>query len=373
MKPRVLMVIPQFRPVASGAEHQAERLSQKLVEMGATVCVLTTLPSENILRHEISGGVEIHRADFAISYTLDDDYVPLFKYLVQHRNTYDVLHCHMLWGHAAVATVVAKWFGKKVITRVSCTSPMGELYTFSRFKRAKWGFAAIRRADALVALSRDMEAELLEWGFYPEKVRYLPNGVDTDYFRPKGSFPPRKPVRFLLLGRRQHQKGIDTTLLAMKILFEKGLSARFVVDFYGWDYPEVSYQKMARELGMDQRAHFLPYTNDVLYAYQSSHCLLLPSRAEGLSNVLLEAMACGLPVICTPVSGSADVVWDNINGLMVPPEDPQALARAMEQIITNRRLCENLGQKARQRVQESFSLADISKKYFDLYEELLKK
>lgn len=373
MKPRVLMVIPQFRPMASGAEHHAERLAKNLVRLGVEVGVLTGQGQGHAPAREVAEGVRIHRAPFALSYTLDDDYVYLFRHLVQNRNTYDILHCHMLWGHAVVATVVARWFGKKVAVKPACNGEYGELACFSRFKRSGWGLRVLRQADALVALSTDMEKELLAWGFYPDRVRLIPNGVDLSLFRSATPLRPQKPARFILVGRRLPQKGIDTTLMAVKILLDRGFSSRFTVDFLGWDYPEADYRAMARELGVDKAARFLPYCNDIAGAYRAAHCLLLPSRAEGLSNVLLEAMACGLAVIGTPVSGTRDVVTDNVDGVLVKPGDPEALALAMERLILDPARRQSLGKNARQRVEQAFSLDNVTQKYFNLYKDLLAK
>jgi glycosyltransferase involved in cell wall biosynthesis len=115
---------------------------------------------------------------------------------------------------------------------------------------------------------------------------------------------------------------------------------------------------------------FFPFERDILPAYQSAHCLLLPSRGEGLPNSLLEAMAMELAVIVSRVSGTADVVDDGENGVLIPSDSPEALAEAMVFIIQNPDRALRLGQNARQKVATKFSLISAAQQYSTLYHRL---
>jgi glycosyltransferase involved in cell wall biosynthesis len=96
----------------------------------------------------------------------------------------------------------------------------------------------------------------------------------------------------------------------------------------------------------------------------------LPSRTEGLSNVLLEAMSFELPVIATRISGTVDVVDHGESGILIPPESPEALAVAMELVINNPEVSSKLGENARQRILEKFSLDEVARRYSELYHKL---
>jgi glycosyltransferase involved in cell wall biosynthesis len=247
------------------------------------------------------------------------------------------------------------------------------LEVFSQFSYAKWGLQVLRMADAIVAVSQEIQSELLQHGFAPEKIYHIPNGVDVEEFQRSRSFPPTSRRTFILLGRRTPQKGIDTTLQAVKILADKGLAAGLEVKLYGWDYSEWDYRQMSKDLRVDQYVKFLPFESNVYDVYQKAYCLLLPSVGEGLSNVLLEGMAMELPVIASRVSGTVEVLDHHENGLLIPPGSPEALASAMELVLTNPELASRWGRQARKKVQEHYSLEAVAQQYAALYDLLVNK
>jgi glycosyltransferase involved in cell wall biosynthesis len=370
-KPAVIMIISQFRPVASGAELQAERLAYKLAALGFPMQVLTQHRDPSSLPYEVVRGVRIHRCDFPLAYNLNYEAAPTLHFLIQNRHTFDVLHNHQMWGHAVVATLVARWLGKKNIIKLACAGTFGDLEVFSQLRYAKWGLQVLQMADAIVAVSREIQLELLQHGFAPEKINRIPNGVDVEEFQRNRAFPSSPRSRFILLGRRTPQKGIDTALKAMRILADKGLAADLELKFYGWDFAEWDYRKMAQDLGVDRYVAFLPFENDVLKVYQEANCLLLPSVGEGLSNVLLEAMSLEMPVIASRVSGTVEVVDHQENGLLIPPGSPEALAGAMELVLAKPELAFEWGRQARRKVQEHYSLDAVAQKYARLYNSLM--
>ena len=127
---------------------------------------------------------------------------------------------------------------------------------------------------------------------------------------------------------------------------------------------------MAQQLGVTTNVTFFPFQHAILDIYHSAHCFILPSRGEGLSNSLLEAMATELPVVATRVSGTIDVVRDGTDGLLIPPESPEALAKAMAMIIEQPDLALQLGQQARRKMVRDFSLDSVAQRYSELYDSL---
>jgi len=374
MNPRGLMIIHQFRPVAAGAELQAERLAKKLVEIGHPMSVLTQLRTANTPTEEVMDGVTVHRLPFSLAYWVRrNGVIGTFRYLVNNRRSYDVLHAHQAFGHAVVAVVAARLLRKRCIIKVACAGEYGDMNVFSRFEAFDRALKILHHADAVVAISSEVEQELLERGFSPERIVRIPNGVDTDYFKRTAPPPPRDPVRFVLVGRRHPQKGVDVALQAAKLLKDGGLGGRFEIELHGVDYPEYDYQAMARELGVTELVSFLPFQSDMVGVLQGVHCLILPSRGEGLSNALLEAMSMELPVIATSVSGTVDVVTDGEDGILIPPESPEALAKAMSAIIRYPELARALGENARSKVERSFSLDFVAGRYSELYQALFER
>ena len=111
--------------------------------------------------------------------------------------------------------------------------------------------------------------------------------------------------------------------------------------------------------------------SDIPAAMRSMNCFVLPSLGEGISNTILEAMACGLPVIATRVGGNAELVDDGVTGMLVPPADAEALARALLRYMDAPDLAARHGAEGRARVEQSFSLKGMIDRYQDLYAECL--
>jgi glycosyltransferase involved in cell wall biosynthesis len=366
------MAIHQFRPIASGAEMQVERLAGKLVRLGHQVAVLTQRRDPHSLPFEVLNGISVHRADFPLSYWTYRDIGKQFRFLIKNRHTYDIIHSHQCFNHAVIGTVAAHWLGKKSILKIACAGEVGDLTVFSQFRGFKLVQKVLHRTDALIAISTDIEKELQDYGFPPEHIHSIPNGVDTDEFKRSVPFPERSKIIFLHIGRRTPQKGIDIIFKALQKLLQKGIDKNKIeLRLYGLDYPEYDYRSLAEQCGVQALVRFFAYTENIHDEYQNAHCLLLPSRAEGLSNVLLEAMSLELPVIATRISGTVDVVEHERSGILVDPEDPEALAASMERVIRNPEIAVQLGKNGRQRIKENFSLDHVAQHYSQLYQDLM--
>ena len=369
MLPRVLMVIHQFRPIACGAEMQVERLAGKLVRLGHQVAVLTQQRHPASLPFEMLNGIAVHRVDFPLSYWTYRDIGKQFRFLVKNRQTYDIVHSHQCFNHAVVNTITAQWLGKKSILKIACAGEVGDLNVFSQFRGFTLVQKILHQTDAVIAISTEIEKELQDYGFPAEHIYSIPNGVDTDEFQRRRPFPERSKIVFLLIGRRTPQKGIDIAFRAIQALLQRGID-NLELRLYGLDYPEHDYRKMAQECGVQSAVRFYSYTESIHDVYHDAHCLLLPSRTEGLSNVLLEAMSLELPVIATRISGTVDVVEHEKSGILIAPEEPEALAASMEQVMMNPEMAFQLGAKARQRIIDKFSLDRVARCYSELYQRL---
>ena len=371
LKRSSLMIIHNFRPgTTGGAELQAERLAIQLGELGHGMQVLTSLTVLDAPQEEMIHGVQIHRVPHRLPYWVEQENSRTFRFLVRRRRSFDILHAHMAFGHAVMAVVFARSFGKKSIIKIACAGKYGDLYLFSQFKWFDYALEIMHQADAIVAVSKEVERELLEYGFPHDRIVHIPNGVDVAKFERENPPFQNSSVNFLLTGRRHPQKGIDILLQAIRLLRERGMGERFKVSMYGADYEEYDYRNMAHELGVMQSVQFFPFEQDIIPLYESADCFLLPSRGEGLSNALLEAMSMELPVIASSVSGTPDVVEDGIDGLLILPESPQALADSMGRVIENREFAIQLGKNARRKMESRFSLESIARQYSELSERL---
>jgi glycosyltransferase involved in cell wall biosynthesis len=338
--------------------------------LGYPMQVLTQHRDPSSLPYEVYHGIEIHRCEFPLAYRHREAGLTL-RYLIRKLQAYDILHNHQMFGHAVVSTLIARWFGKKVIIKLACAGTFGDLEVYSQSRLAEGGLKVLRMADAFIAVSHEIRSELLRHGFDPERIHFIPNGVDLKMFRRTRPWPANHKRQFILLGRRTPQKGIETALQAIKILADKGLAHGIELKLYGWDYAEWDYRQMAQDLGVDRYVSFFPYENNVLEVYEDAYCLILPSVGEGLSNVLLEGMAMELPVIASRVSGTAEVLDHEKNGLLIPPGSSEALASAMELVLSNPELALDLGRQARLKAKEHYSLDAVARRYANLYEGLM--
>lgn len=170
----------------------------------------------------------------------------------------------------------------------------------------------------------------------------------------------RSPYRLLAVGRMVDKKGFDVLLEACRRLVDDGLDLRLTL---AGDGPRLNRLKArASRLGLEQRvsfAGFVPH-HQVAALYRAADLFLAPSRItasgdrDGIPNVLVEAMALGLPVVATDVAGIGEVVRDRETGRLVPPEDPAALARAASEVLADRAGAMAMAQHGRALVLEMF-------------------
>lgn len=405
--PRAMMLIHNFRPgPTGGAEIQAERLARGLLALGHSVGILTNPMSITSQWYDFGGLIPdapekeafyasgdpaavdkassnadqidqkptgfIYRPPFGLAYNVYSGVGKTFRFLVNNRNTYDVLHCHFAYGHAVVSVVVGKLLHKPCLIKIACAGEFGEFHNFSKFKGFSKAIHVLHQADAMIAISQEVEDELLGYGFSKERIVRIPNGVDTFFFAPKrqNEQKVKGKVRFLLVGRRQPQKGVDLLLHAVRELKSAGLGDRFEVQLCGADSPGYDYKALALELGVSHLVDFLPFQKDMRQFYKDADCFLLPSRGEGLSNALLEAMAMELPVIATRVSGTPEVITNGKDGILIPPGSVDSLVENMKLIISNPDLRHGLGRNARLRVISGFSLQHVAELYSEVYSKL---
>lgn len=214
-----------------------------------------------------------------------------------------------------------------------------------------------------VCISHDSAAVARRQGIPPRQLRVIHNGIDLTRFAFTGPAPTGPAV---LVARLAPEKGIDTLLDA---------AARIVAvqpDFRLWiagDGPSRGeLERQARTLGLDGVVRFLGTVHDVPGLLAGARLFVLPSLTEGVSLTLLEAMARGLPVVATAVGGTPEVVADAQTGCLVPPRDPQTLARAVQDLWTRPDSCARISVSGRNRVEIAFDVRRMVARYEDLYE-----
>jgi len=250
---------------------------------------------------------------------------------------------------------------------------------FSRKRRFICRFLA-RFTDLSLAVSPGVKDYLVkEIGLAPDKIRVVANGVDIaaiDAARPRAEMrrelglPEDAPV-IGLVGRLDHWgKGHKELFAAMA-----RLTARYPVQalIVGGGRRAAEIKQAAADLGLAGQVHFLGSRRDVPDLLHAMDIFVLPSYSEGLSLALMEAMAASLPVVATTVGGNPDLVTDGVTGLLIPPKDADTLAAALERLLADPAWAKTLGEKARQQVQENYSLDRLGREINAIYEELVEE
>ncbi len=268
----------------------------------------------------------------------------------------DILHTHdpKTLIHGAPAARLAR------VAHVVHTCHGNILAPLSRaarlFKMAFWF------ADTMVCVSDGTVRQMVEIGINIRKIQIILNGIDTTRF---GIIGPKLGGCGVTVARLSPEKDIGSLLRAMAIIRETCPS--FKLEIAGDGICMAELQAMASELGLDDQVRFLGQISDVRVVLERASLFILPSLTEGVSLTLLEAMACGLPVVATRVGGTPEVVVEGETGLLVSPGLPAELAQAMLNLFHDTERSKQMGFKARKRIEDIFDIRRMVAKYEEMY------
>lgn len=238
---------------------------------------------------------------------------------------------------------------------------------------AYWEKRILTRTPTLVAVSASVKRELLALGLPEQAITVIQNGVDLDEFCPSAN-PQALPVRqpwalpegvplALFAGDiRSNRKNLDTVLHALAQV--EGLHLAVAGAIANSPYPT-----LAAQLGLSDRVHFLGLRRDLPELMRASDFFVFPSRYDPFGMVVLEAMACGLPVVVAPTAGAAEVVTAESGFVLSDCEDVKELTQAMHRLATESGLRQSMGQQARQ-IAQKHSWQSKAQEYVDLFEKM---
>ena len=345
-------------------------LSEHLIKKGVCVSVLTRslkgLPSFETVR-----GIPVHRAIktlpwgkwFGITYILS-----VLWFLYAKRHTYNIIHCHILQGfHSAAAVLFKRLFGKRVIIKAAATGPLSDFKILKKIFLGSFFLRQIKHADQIISICALSKQEAIEEGFSPLSVVHIPGGVDTIVFKP--ALPGAASFdRILFIGRLDYMKGVHVLIKAFSKIWKQ--YPYLHLDIIGDGPDKDKLKRMCVDLCIDNFISFHGTVTETVKYLHKSRLFVLPSLSEGFSNVILEAMACGLPVVAANVGGTPDIIQNGINGLLVEPDSPDQIFDAVMKIINNRDMAKKLGAEARKTVENNFSMEQIADRYISLYRDL---
>jgi glycosyltransferase involved in cell wall biosynthesis len=225
---------------------------------------------------------------------------------------------------------------------------------------------ALKRSKAVVANSPGLKALCEKADSVP--VLVIPNGVDIDFFNSRGKKNCRRgTIKFLFVGRFREQKNLFFLLDQMNRLAEGDLTP-FELHLVGGGPQESALKRYARTLAIREKIHWHGWTSKEMLRqhYHAADCLLNPSLYEGMPNVVLEAMACGLPVIASKVIGNDAVVRHGKTGFLFDLQRPEEFKQALAHFLHNKDRAIEMGQTGRSWVAKDFSWGSVAKRYAEI-------
>jgi glycosyltransferase involved in cell wall biosynthesis len=377
--PRVLMVVKRSGGLG-GMQVQAGRVSLRLLEMGVPVSLLTRAQdpgdppaywTERLERHDLPD-----RGQWSFA-------TGIYRFLTQRAAEYDVVHVHGFGPETFAAMAARGRTGRPLVVKPSTAGPGTKLNAYARWfgalpapARRVW-----RRVDAWASISGETRADLERLGVPPERIADIPNGVDTRRHHPLGEaeravlraelgIAPEE-VLVCCAARLAPHKRVDLLIRAFTGILDTAPGARLWIAGYGEERDRLEALRTCLPGGDRVRLLGKVRFDEMCRIMQAADIFALLSRWEGLSNALLEAMACGLPSVVSDVSGMSDVVRHNASGLVVPPDDERAARDALATLASNPALRARLGAEAARMSAEWYSLDQTCERLMQLYASLL--
>lgn len=379
---RILMYTAYFEPEYSGAALQALTLAKELRQRGHQIEFVTnrwpglsdkTVVDGFAVQRLEPGRMRKHR-EFRLWFNLA-------RYCWSRRKDFDILHSHGAYFTNAFIGPLARMLGMKSLIKASLADD--DLQGLQRPFVGALHKSMLRSIHACVAISQDLAKEFHAGGLRPQKVHHLPNGVDTARFhdvaaperaalRTRLGLPAQQPIALYVgvLDRRKNILWLAEQWVAHDAFGTGALL--LAVGPQGRDDPGGALHARLAELARNHPRQLVlhDFHADVAPYYQCADLLVLPSVKEGLPNVVLEAMACGLPCVAARASGSRELVVEGETGYTYTPDDVADLAAAMRRCLWEDGA--TLGAKARQLALRRYSIGVIADQYQAIYARLLK-
>jgi glycosyltransferase involved in cell wall biosynthesis len=373
----IVMLLREFHPLTGGYQNQALRLARELVRRDVQVSVVTQR-RPGLARAEQLDGIRIHRVDAwprghlaAWTYLLS-----ALAWMAVHRDRFDVIHAHRS-SSGLVAGLIGWLLRKPVVCKLTRGDEI-EAKSLGRGVLGRAKLACLRRTvHRCVAITEPIAAELRQLGVPAERIVHIENGIDVDVPAdpsrrgggPAWGWPPDALV-VTFVGRLVPAKGVDWLLRTWPHVLTAHPRARLLV--VGDGAERAALERLAASLEVAGTVVFTGPRHDIGALLAGSDVFVLPSRLEGVSNALLEAMGAGLPIVAgdDTLGGNRSVVRDGHEGYLVRPDDRAALARALGLLLADARRRRLMGVLGRRAVEARFSMRSVAARYCAVYQDL---
>ena len=368
-----------FPPQYSGAAIQAVNLAHEMRKNGINV-FFCTVNHNGLKQTDNFEGFAVHRINEGRGkYGELVLWKNMWNLLRNGQCQCDIIHSHGAYLRNSVIGPFSRILGKKSLIKISLLD--NDLHGIGKGKGGWLHKKFMSQIDRYVSISRKITRELVDYEFPEDKIREIPNGVDTKRFHPisnedkmalrkRYQLPADKKI-FLYAGVIDERKNVKWLIDEWKSLAKKHSGYLLIVGPVSReDKNGILYNSLkAKEEILRGELRFLEYTDKIEDLYRSSDVFILPSTNEGMPNVVLEAMASGLPCLVSSTSGSEDLI-NGGNGILFNSKEPESFYRGMAR-LDDEAFRALLGAKARESIEAKYSVKHVAERYIHLYREML--
>lgn len=379
---KILQVIPYFTPSRGGDVNVCYNLSKQLVKHGHEVTVITTdfEFDEGYAQTLEKIGAKVIPFHCIANIKLFLISPGMKKWLKINVRDFDMIHLH---SYHTFQNLIAHHYAKKygipyVVQAHGSVATYFQKGTLKRIFDRLCGYRILKDASKLIALAPAEVEQYKSMGVNKDKIEIVPNGIDLSEFEnlpPRGEFRRKHGLNseqkiILYLGRIHKTKGIDLLVRAFDKLSQEVTQVRLVIAGPDEGYLS-SLKKLVMELKISDKVLFTGplYGKNKLEAYIDADIHALPCAWESFGLTLLEACACGTPVICSKQCGIADII-DGQAGLVVPYDKDQ-LSDAILRMLNNDEMSQEFGKKGRSLVHKQFTWEKIVEQIETMYQRIL--
>lgn len=384
---KILIISNTFWPDYAGWINQILGLIKSCKYPGCAFTLITRKNLDRDEKHPLLKDIKI--VELQPSITIQTNFsrlrflIPVLSYLLKNKGQFDVIFLPTAYLPLPFIVPFAKMIGKPIVSRIAINELIGT-NIFSKIRRA-----LILLSDGIVCLNKQTLKSIIRKKNGKPVVRYIPNGIDYSN-RDDISHKTRISLRNKLgishdekvvcfAGLINRRKGVDTLIRSFCEIQDTTPNPHLVLvgPYQGANEIETNFVRFCKSLiqgdNNEERIHFVGRVDNLKEYLFISDVFVLPSLSEGMPNVLLEAMAAGLPCVCSDIPGIRELITSEKNGILVQPGDIAGFTAAITQLLSNPDICARMGKESILRIERGLTMQKISRMYQDLFAELTGK
>lgn len=368
----ILLINYEYPPIGAGAANATYYMAKSFVELGNEVVVLTAGFQDKV-GYELENGVHVYRVSSQRKKASSSSVIEMLSYLWHAKKQLKtIIQKHQIEKAIIFFSIPCGFLGSVLLKKYKIPyiislrggdvpgmekgiSSIHKIITPFRRNILDKALAIVANSKGLALASEKVD---------PFKVSVVPNGVDVNFFMPVEK-TQNTYFKFLFVGRFQEQKNLEVVLQTFATTFK---DQSFYLTLVGDGPLKEGLVKKAKELCIENQLNWLPWQTKLglKKCYQDADCLINFSLYEGMPNVVMEAMACGLPIIASNIMGHDELIEDGENGFLVNLNDKQGFADAFKKIAADEELRKKMSRNNRVKVEENYSWHKVAESYLSL-------